>query len=111
MKHTEGKIQTGFYSGIKDGVTAIMRHVSTKRKLFLAYIDTFTALEEAQANAERLELIWNAADGTTNEQAVRYLEHGAQAIEAMKLFSKKPNTLSIGKQTYVESIIANMEGK
>ena len=33
---------------------------------------------DAKANANHIEALWNAADGMTTEQAVAYLEHGAE---------------------------------
>lgn len=60
MKHTQEKIEID--NGYK-----------------LAWLLTNDRWEE---NRERISALWNAADGMTTEEAVRYLEHGRE-IEAM----------------------------
>jgi hypothetical protein len=113
MKHTQGKIQTGYYGGIKDGVVAVVRDEQTKRKLFSIFLDTFTGLDEAHANAERLELVWNAADGMTTEQAVRYIEHGAEMERLLTFAFHAMRSAGIERIVVkeMEKLIAKMEGK
>jgi hypothetical protein len=40
-------------------------------------------------NARRFETLWNAADGMSNEDAVKYLEHGAEMLEYVKRWCNK----------------------
>jgi hypothetical protein len=35
-------------------------------------------------DADRIASLWNAADGMTTEEAVRYLEHGPEMVEAVR---------------------------
>jgi hypothetical protein len=113
MEHTKGKIVGGYYSGISDGISAVLRNKETKRILFKAYTDTFSSHSESHANTERAEALWNAADGMTTEEAVialncakevnkiingivfndkmsyqeavKYLEHGREMVERLKM--------------------------
>ncbi|MCK5021318.1 MAG: hypothetical protein KAS32_30180 [Candidatus Peribacteraceae bacterium] len=37
--------------------------------------------EEREANIERIAVLWNAADGKSNEDAVKFLMHGGDILE------------------------------
>ena len=89
MKHTHGLIRVGYYNGIKDEIVAVVRHDVTKQKMFKV-CDISTG--DSHANAERLELIWNAANCKTNEEVVSHLEHTPalirqlnEAVELLKI--------------------------
>ena len=40
-------------------------------------------------NARRIEAFWNAADGMTTEEAVRYIKHGREMVGILKMLSSK----------------------
>lgn len=67
MKHTQGKVK-------KDGDLNV---VLVKEGYSLTGCSAMPH-EERKANADRAHDIWNAANGMTDEEAVRYLEHGAE---------------------------------
>jgi hypothetical protein len=77
--------------------------------LFKVFCDTFTSPEEANANAEKAEALWNAADGMTTEEAVRYLEYGREMVEiANEWLAHGPNG---SFRSRLRNILTKLEGK
>jgi hypothetical protein len=70
-------------------------------------------LIEWEGNAIHMKAIWNAAEGMTTEQAVRYLEHGAEMVKTMETLMNTLQLASNGEwdNTVVKDLIAKMEGK
>ena len=65
------------------------------------------------ANKERTKLIWNASNGMTTEEAVRYLEHGKEMESVLRdtlqiLFRDTACPDAHGK---IWQLLATMEGK
>jgi hypothetical protein len=64
MKHTQGKVQQNGQNGIHMGPTCIAL--------------TYGNDPNRKDNAEHIAALWNAADGMTTEEAVKYIEHGRE---------------------------------
>jgi hypothetical protein len=92
MKHTEGKIKrkdTTFIN--KNG------HI-----MFSGWSSQTMSCEEHDANMDRGEALWNAADGMTTEEAVRYLEHGPK----MEAWLRKLDAIFHHETDHVDALMA-----
>jgi hypothetical protein len=134
MKHTEGKIksgtrlpETGGTSSVVDpfGLIDASRGPWPFRQVMQGY-ETI-ALVPAQdsnktpgrsaepvkdsdkANAEHIEALWNAADGMTTEEAVKYLEHGRQMVQMLVDYKESSNSVYITDK--VNNLLAKLEAK
>jgi hypothetical protein len=75
MKHTEGKVRFGGgHDAVSDEGHVIARFNG---------IGVVVAMSEADENLLRFKLLWNAADGMSNEDAVKALENYVEMKEAL----------------------------
>lgn len=111
MKHTQG---------LADKVgTSIVRFGDA----FKFSVDIATC--EKEEDAKRMYSLWNASNGMTTEQAVRYLEHGAEMEQELKeargiirecAISLEGESVSYAERVSeyadaINNLIAKMEGK
>lgn len=108
MKHTHEKVR--FKKGGGDWPNSIWNDKDE-------YIGSFENLDDSI----RYTLTHNAANGMTNEQAVRYLEHGGRALIHLKEYRMLLETMLPDEDEaeegdgallgIIDNLIANMEGK
>jgi len=69
---------------------------------------------EGQANETRMELLFSASDGMTTEDAVLYLEYGAEMVKLLRNIIdewESPDGVTWHDVEGVYELIAKMEGK
>jgi hypothetical protein len=62
------------------------------------------------ANAERITALWNAADGKSNEDAVKALENHEEIVNTLKTFAQYYGPTTYTRDTAAE-LLAKLEGK
>jgi hypothetical protein len=76
--------------------------------------------DERSDNSKRIIALWNAADGMTNEDAVRYLEHGKEMNRLLiqkcfncRFHDKEPHVppLNCKAVCEIKDLFNKMEGK
>jgi hypothetical protein len=133
MEHTQGKVTmpTGWHGetsvagidheGAKDLYNGFShaRHEDEEKDFYIRICadgkSQTDAGEQAQIDVARVATLWNAADGMTTEQAVKYLEHGAEMGTLLKRlcngcpvkFDNRPDVCSC----MVGSLLKKLEGK
>lgn len=110
MKHTQGKQGQRAHS-YPSGTGCI--EIAVGHKTIIRIWDH----PEAEANAERVFDFWNATDGMTTEEAVRYLEHGREMVEALatcysSMLNENPTFLNRRwLRNVIKTLLAKLEGK
>jgi hypothetical protein len=75
-------------------------------------IDNFVTGKKWEANQHRIVALWNAADGMTTEEAVRYLEHGPEMVEIIRrLHDKQTGAVDHNIMLDAIKILTTMEDK
>jgi len=93
-KHTKGEVGLFKFSGLFDS-------------------EIITRVDERTANKKRGAALWNAADGMTTEEAVRYLTHGPEMVEFIKFMVDRieGQNREAAHLWYAKLITEKMEGK
>jgi hypothetical protein len=101
MNHTEGKVELE-----KKGYDLIIRKEAGGRVAYVFSTD----------DAERITALWNAADGMSNEEAVRYLTHAKEMVEWLRNAEtligaiEKETGTRYGTRDIIVGILKRLEG-
>ena len=72
--------------------------------------------EERKANTQRIASLWNAADGMTTEEAVKYITHGREMVGMIKEYYHPSHecwdavTEKDCRACQLEELLATLEG-
>jgi hypothetical protein len=106
MEHTKGKVTTDVLSHR----VQIFGEVNSN-PYCVAEVQRGTRYDIP--NADRIASLWNAANGMTTEEAVRYLEHGREMVKLLN--ETKGEFLSDGTHSNlfyeIVELIDELEGK
>ena len=113
MEHSEGKITTNKH-----------RVAKNKREVIELLDENFIVIgriygSDKEANAERIHILWNAADNKPTAEAVRFIEEGPEMLAALKCVADikdwKHNNKGVMEMDAAQSLaaylVAKMEGK
>jgi hypothetical protein len=79
MKHSEGKVSISSSAlVVSEDLKIIANCLSIMEGL------SILDMEIIEANAERIASLWNAAEGMSNEEALKYIKHGKEMEEVIK---------------------------